>query len=92
MNHLLHSVPLQWHTKYSPRFKMGFRVSLVILIVTHITFLTISFLEKCGYRFIPEPAGDRSTIKGMMRLQLRIPRETAHMLMKRMMKLMRICI
>lgn len=54
------TVPLQWNTKYSPRFKMGFRVSLGILIVAHITFFAILFLEKYDHKYIPKLTGNRN--------------------------------
>lgn len=53
------AVPLQWNTKYSPQFSIGFRISLVVLVVTHISFFLISFFEKYDYIYIPHLAGNR---------------------------------
>ncbi|TID28152.1 hypothetical protein CANINC_002689 [Pichia inconspicua] len=53
------AIPLQYPIKDSPRFKKGYIINLVILIVSHIVFLAGMFLDKYDLKYFPSIAGKR---------------------------------
>lgn len=53
------SIPLQYPISESPQFKKGYRVNLGLLVVGHLVFLTIWFLDKYDHKFFPKIAGNR---------------------------------
>ncbi len=53
------TIPLQWNTKYSPEFKMGFSVNVAIVTVVTLAFFLTWGLERWDYKIIPGYTGGR---------------------------------
>lgn len=51
--------PLQWNTKYCPRYFTAYRIALGFLVLTHLLFVATWILDKYDEKLLPKLVGDR---------------------------------
>lgn len=51
--------PLQWNTKYCPKYYTAYRIAIGLLVVSHLVWVAIWVLDKYDERLVPKLVGNR---------------------------------